>query len=137
LGGVPRLVTAAIIARSTRVATCRTLVFATLALLLAIQALDSWVHAAPTTIWLVSLAALLIFVPGMLRDNLRSYIWLCFVSLLYFMALVLRLFALPTDPVSWVGMFAVVVLFNSSMMYVRWRAPELRGEQDLSGEEDL
>jgi len=120
--------TATDISRSRRVSNCRRMVFAALALLWGAQALDAWLRGLPTTIWVVSLTALLVFVPGMARDNLRSYIWLCFVCLIYFMALVLRLFAMPTDPVSWLGMIAVVALFNSSMMYVRWRAPELRGE---------
>ncbi len=62
----------------------------------------------------------------MLKDNLRSYIWLCFVSLLYFMRLVLALFAQPDNALAIVGMGAVVVLFISAMMYVRWRARELR-----------
>ena len=41
---------------------------------------------------------LFIFLPGMLRDNLRSYIWLCFVCLGYFLRLVQRIFA---EPDSW------------------------------------
>jgi uncharacterized membrane protein len=46
------------------------------------------------------------------------------------MMLVLRLFADPTKLVSVVGMVSVVSLFISSMLYVRWRARQLKGEAD-------
>ncbi len=78
----------------------------------------------PWIIWLGSLLPLLLFVHGMLHDRLRSFIWLCFVSLLYFIALVERLFATPWAPLPWVGMLAVVLLFCSAMLYVRARARE-------------
>lgn len=96
------------------------------AVLLLQQAADAWVHQVPWIIWLGKLLPLLIFLPGMLKDNLRSFIWLCFVCLLYFMALVERLFAVPGSWLAIIGTVAVVVLFISSMMYVRWRARELR-----------
>jgi len=90
------------------------------------QAIDSWQHAAPWFIWLLKLAPLLLFVRGMLRDNLRSYIWLCFVCLGYFLILVQRVFAQPTAVSVWIGLAAVVILFNAAMLYVRWRAQEFR-----------
>jgi len=69
---------------------------------------------------------LLIFLPGMLKDNLRSYIWLCFISLLYFIALVERLVAQPDNILAILGMLAVVTLFIAAMLFVRWRARELK-----------
>ena len=90
------------------------------------QALDAWVRQAPWIIWFAVLMPLVIFLPGMLRDNLRSYIWLCFLCLLYFMRLVVALFARPDDLLAISGMVAVVVLFVAAMFYVRWRARELR-----------
>lgn len=89
-----------------------------------------WTRSAPWVVWLGLLLPLVVFVPGMLRDRLRSYIWLCFISLLYFMRLVVALFAEPGNPLFSVGMVAVVVLFISAMMYVRFRARELRAAQD-------
>ena len=94
--------------------------------LLAQQIADAWQHQLPWIIWLGKLVPLLIFLPGMLRDRLRTFIWLCFVSLLYFIALVERLFALPGNVQAIIGMVAVVTLFIAAMMYVRWRARELR-----------
>jgi uncharacterized membrane protein len=90
------------------------------------QVVEMGTVRAPWIIWVAVLLPLVIFVPGMLRDNLRSFIWVCFVSLLYFMRLVVSLFANPGNPVAIIGMVAVVMLFCSAMMYVRWRAQALR-----------
>jgi uncharacterized membrane protein len=90
------------------------------------QSADAWWHQAPWFIWAVKLMPLLIFLPGMLRDNLRSYIWLCFVCLGYFLILVQRIFAQPDNLLVVSGLASVVLLFTAAMMYVRWRARELR-----------
>jgi uncharacterized membrane protein len=91
-------------------------------LLLAQQSWYLLQNDAPWVIWLGKLLPLLVFLPGMLYDNLRSYIWLCFVSLYPFTALVISLFAEPHSASHRVGMVAVVTLFISAMLYVRWRA---------------
>jgi uncharacterized membrane protein len=96
------------------------------AVLLLQQAVDVWEHQAPWFIAVLKLMPLLIFVPGMRKDNLRSYIWLCFVCLGYFMVLVQRMFAQPDSLLVATGLAAVVLLFIASMLYVRWRARELR-----------
>jgi len=113
-------------------ATAHTLIWAAWAVLLLQQLIDAWQTQLPWIIWLGKLLPLLIFLPGMLRDRLRTYIWLCFVSLLYFIALVERLFALPGNIPAAIGMAAVVTLFIAAMMYVRWRARELRGARPKS-----
>jgi uncharacterized membrane protein len=90
------------------------------------QALDAWQMSVPWIIWLGTLLPLVIFIPGMLRNNLRSYIWLCFVSLLYFIVLVERLFAQPDSVLNAISMLSVVTVFTSGMFYVRWKARELK-----------
>jgi uncharacterized membrane protein len=90
------------------------------------QVLDAWQMSVPWIIWLGTLLPLVIFLPGMLRNNLRSYIWLCFVSLLYFIGLVVRLFAQPDSVLHAVSMLSVVTVFTSAMFYVRWTARELK-----------
>jgi len=90
------------------------------------QTADAWVHQAPWFIWAIKVMPLLLFLPGMRKDNLRSYIWLCFVCLGYFMILVQRIFAQPDSLLVVSGLVAVVVLFIAAMLYVRWRARELR-----------
>jgi uncharacterized membrane protein len=52
------------------------------------------------------------------------------VCLGYFIILVQRLFAQPGSPSAITGMVAVVVLFTAAMLYVRWRARELRAPQE-------
>lgn len=96
------------------------------------QLLDVLLGGLPWVLWLGKLLPLVIFLPGMLRDRLRSYIWLCFVSLLYFITLVERLFAYPGSVAAICGMLAVVLLFCAAMLYVRWRARELRAIQSAS-----
>lgn len=103
-----------------------TLTWLSWAVLLSVQVVDAWQMQLPWIIWIGKILPLLIFLPGMLRENLRSYIWLCFVCLLYFLVLVERLFAQPDSPLGILGMIAVVVLFNAAMLFVRWRARELK-----------
>ena len=105
---------------------CRQISFASLAALVILQLLTSWQQQAPALIWVVRVAPLLVFIPGMIADKLRSYIWVCFVSLLYFISLVEWLFVEPSNVVAILGMVSVVSLFNGAMLYVRWRARELR-----------
>lgn len=104
----------------------RRVIWVSYAVLLMQQLLEAWQRQAPWVVWLALLVPLLIFLPGMLRDRLRSYIWLCFVLLLYFMRLVVALFAQPANALYIVGMVAVIALFTSSMLYVRWRSRALR-----------
>lgn len=106
----------------------RGLVYASLLLALFVEVYVSLHDGAPWLIWLLRLMPLLIFVRGMRADNLRSYIWLCFVCLIYFMTAVLRLFADPENMATIVGLAAIVTLFTSSMLYVRWRAQQLKSD---------
>jgi uncharacterized membrane protein len=96
------------------------------AVLLIVQLADTWVYQLPLIVLVGRVLPLLIFLPGMLKDKLRSYIWLCFVSLLYFIALVERLFAQPGSALAALGMLSVVTLFIAAMMFVRWRARDLK-----------
>ncbi|TGD72063.1 DUF2069 domain-containing protein [Mangrovimicrobium sediminis] len=106
----------------------RVICLASYAVLCLQQLTDAWLGGAPPVVWIALLVPLLLFLPGMQRDNLRSFVWLCFVSLLYFMLLVVDLFEQPQSVLRWAGMLAVVGIYSSGMLYVRWRARELRGE---------
>ncbi len=94
--------------------------------LLFVEVADSAAQNAPWPVWVAKIGPLLLFLPGMLRDKLRSYIWLCFVSLIYFLALVLRLFAIPGEIWGIAGTVCVVIMFCCAMLYVRLRARSLR-----------
>jgi uncharacterized membrane protein len=111
-----------------RVRISRQLAWVSLGALAMLQLLESFLQPTPTLVWIMRVLPLLIFLPGIITDNLRSYIWLCFVCLLYFVTLVLRLFADPVNIVAILGMASVVTLFIAAMLYVRWRAQEIKEE---------
>lgn len=79
--------------------------------------------------WLIQTIPLLMFVPGLLRENHRSYSWLCFVVLIYFipaitqvvMSLGFRDAERPighwSDPLM---LLLVVVLFFAATLSSRW-----------------
>lgn len=119
-----------------RVSLSYRLTWLSLSVLLTQQALDAVLLQMPWILWVGKLLPLLLFLPGMLRDRLRSYIWLCFVSLLYFIALVERLFARPGDSLALVGLVAVILLFISAMMYSRWRSRELKQASAQTGDSE-
>lgn len=73
-----------------------------------------------------ALLPLLIFVPGAWRSNPRSLALLCFVCLLYFCVLTVRLFAPDRTLFDVIAMIAVVTLFVAAMLFTRWRKQELR-----------
>lgn len=120
--------TAGVIERSRRSDLARLAVLVGMVLLVAAQALDSWVRQAPPVIWGLRILPLLVFFPGVFRDRPRTYIWLCFVILLYFLTVVLRLFYNPADPVAWAAMVGIVTSFVAAMLFARWRSQELRGD---------
>lgn len=68
---------------------------------------------------------LLFFLPSLLRHNVRSYVWLCFISLGYFLVVVPNALACSTvlnvlEPV------LIVILFVAAMFYIRWRSRALK-----------
>ena len=73
----------------------------------------------------VQLALLLVFLPGMLKQNVRSYIWLCLVLLMMFLAAVTTAFACTTV-LTIVEVLLTVALFIAAMLYIRWRSRELK-----------
>lgn len=81
---------------------------------------------APWPVWLIRIAPLVLFMPGVARDNLRAVIWLCFVVLFYFISSVEAVFAQPSDVVARVGIALVVALFITATLYIRFRGRELK-----------
>ncbi len=73
-----------------------------------------------------ALLPLLIFIPGAWRSDPRSLALLCFVCLLYFCVITVRLFAPDRTPFDVAAMVAVVTLFVAAMMFTRWRKQQLR-----------
>lgn len=102
-----------------------------LAVLLGAQGVYAWQRAAPAVVWLCLFLPLLVLLPGLYRDRLRSVVWLSFVSLMYFLWSVLRVFAQPDSLRAQVELLAVVVLFLCAMFYIRQRARELRAVSEM------
>jgi uncharacterized membrane protein len=73
-----------------------------------------------TFILLVKLIPLLIILPGLAKDALRSHIWLCFIILFYFTQSVVETFlslAAYTD--IFITLLSVII-FLASMFYIKW-----------------
>lgn len=81
---------------------------------------------APIQLIVLHVLPLLVFMPGVARDNLRSVIWLCFVLLGYFVLAVLAVFAQPDDIAAMFGIALVVLLFAVATLYIRFRGREVR-----------
>jgi len=76
-----------------------------------------------TSPWLVltiKLVPLLIIMPGLLLDSLRSYIWLCFIVLFYFTQAVVETFLSKGANIDYIITFLTVTQFLSAMFYIKW-----------------
>ncbi len=117
--------------RGARTASTRWLALGSLLLMAGALAIAVTRRDAPLGVYLFCFGPLALFLPGLIRDHVRTYIWLCFVILLYFITVVLWLFNEPADPVlAWAAMLGIVVFFNAAMLYARWRSQELRAQAD-------
>jgi uncharacterized membrane protein len=67
----------------------------------------------------LKLMPLLIFIPGLIKQTFRTYSWICFVCLIYFVVIfpVAYTRSLWSD---WLVTLLVTILFISSMMTSRW-----------------
>ena len=73
----------------------------------------------------VQSSLLLVFLPGMVKQNIQSYIWLSLILLMMFLASVSTAFACTTI-LTIAEVLVVVTLFTSVMFYIRWRSRELK-----------
>lgn len=102
---------------------------ALLVLLYAIKTLVLWPKAIDTRLIIFALQALpfVALLPGMLKRHWRSFAWLCFIVLLYFMNATLALFSPQRLVVDWFIMLGVVSVFMTATLFIRWRRVELAG----------
>jgi uncharacterized membrane protein len=100
---------------------------ATYFVLLATLAFSSFFPGPPegVSIFLVlavKFIPLLIVLPGLLLNKLRSYVWLCFIVLFYFTRAFVD--AYMRDESVWVDSFitlTTIVLFMAAMYFVKWQ----------------
>jgi len=77
-----------------------------------------------TVIWLIHIVPLLLFLPGLLRQNTRSHVWVAFICNGYFLVSVNAVFACPTV-LAGIEIALTVLLFISATLFIRWRSREL------------
>lgn len=91
------------------------------ALLLLVIAVNNIVRAdGSIKYWLLQSIPLLIFVPGIIKRHFRTYSWMCFVILIYFIHYADKLSTDPGSIINWLAIALTVVLFNGAMMTSRW-----------------
>ena len=112
----------------------RSLTHASFYLMLATMTASAWIQGAPGIIYFLCLFPLAIFIPGLIVNNTRTLIWICFVILIYFATAIDNLAGPSPQALDWVELALTVVLFNAAMMYARWkqqRGKALQEEYDI------
>lgn len=71
-------------------------------------------------IFLFQTLPLLALLPGLLQPLYRSYTWLCFLLLFYFIFSIQRVFSSVSHTSDVIFLGLIVMLFVSSMMTSRW-----------------
>jgi uncharacterized membrane protein len=89
---------------------------------------DGMLAGTSPALLVLAIIPLLIFLPGLIREDHRSLVLLCFVSLLYFIVVVTNLYEPDRTVFGVFALVAVVSLFITAMMYSRW----LRARQRLA-----
>jgi uncharacterized membrane protein len=104
--------------------------------LLAQQTIAELRFNAPVQLLVIQALPLLVFMPGVARDNLRSVIWLTFVLLGYFVWAVLAAFARTDDLLAQSGVALIVALFAVAALYIRFRGRELKSASSANQKEE-
>ncbi len=77
------------------------------------------IHLAMMFVWLLQTLPLLIFAPGLFRTHLRTYGWLCFVVLLYFIHAVLVAFDPSRRVFGIIEVLLCTSLFCALVVFIR------------------
>ena len=89
------------------------------------------------TIWVVRELPVLLFIGAVFREQLKGLAWLCFVSLLYFAMAVTEAMSPFVIWFNYIELALVVMLFCSTMAFIRWHAQAQRSinSEDASKQE--
>jgi uncharacterized membrane protein len=79
-----------------------------------------YLGGTPITLLTLVTLPLLLFLPGMARENHKSLSMLSFVTLLYFIPLVVNVGKPDYDGCDVLSLALICTLFTSSMMFSRW-----------------
>jgi uncharacterized membrane protein len=70
---------------------------------------------------LIQTLPLLLVLPGLLKQQARSGIWLCFMILFHFLSAISNAFT-SAQHIFYVGMaILIVTLFSTALLFVRWQ----------------
>lgn len=70
-------------------------------------------------LWLVGVLPLSIFIPGLRRNNLRTYAWMCFMILMYFLHAVTLAFTTGSLFYGLVYTLLCTALFCAAVIYIK------------------
>ncbi|HAZ78710.1 MAG TPA: hypothetical protein DCX08_02145, partial [Porticoccaceae bacterium] len=90
-------------------------------LLIGTQTINLWMQAAPLVIYFFALLPLLILIPGIIKNQVRTTIWLGFVLLLYFAIATYKVSAPEPLILDVAELVLIVILFTAAMINARLR----------------
>ncbi|MFL2841018.1 MAG: DUF2069 domain-containing protein [Pseudohongiellaceae bacterium] len=113
-------------------ALARIVVLISLTTLLITLTLENWLTEQPSVSrWLVQIFPLFGFLPTLIRNNLRSYQWLCFVILLYFSIGVLKIFT-PEKLITGIMLtLCSMFTFSAAIFYIHQQQKALSGKTKI------
>lgn len=100
-----------------------------LALTLNTVVVPSCGRAPNPVIWMIFCIPLLAFLPAMVKHNVRACAWLCFILLFYFL-LSVNVAMTCVNPFTALEVCVIVVLFVSTMLYIRWYSRYLKQQSE-------
>lgn len=82
-------------------------------------------------IWAIQVGILACFLPGMIKQHVRTHVWLAFILMGYFMGSVSTVFACASTLLV-AEVILTVALFIATMLYIRWRSKQLASSHTSS-----
>ncbi|MFA5494396.1 MAG: DUF2069 domain-containing protein [Porticoccaceae bacterium] len=114
-------------ALATKLSWARRITWASYCLFLLSMVTGSILSGTPASLIVISTLPLLLFLPGLVRENYKSLSLLCFVTLMYFTVMVVKVWEPQRTPVDILSLALIVVLFSAAMMFSRWKQYHLAG----------
>lgn len=84
-------------------------------------------------IWAIQVGILACFLPGMIKQHVRTHAWLAFILMGYFMGSVSTVFACASTLLV-AEVVLTVLLFIAATLYIRWRSKQLAFNDQASME---
>ncbi|WP_250461885.1 DUF2069 domain-containing protein [Microbulbifer litoralis] len=92
-----------------------------LGLLLLFVVWNLWLPGGSIKLWILQTVPLLLVLPGLLKRHYRSYLWLCFIPLLYITASIVDVTMPGRGWQDGILLVLSLTLFFSAMMTSRWQ----------------